>query len=281
MEIKELKKIWQEIGFRPGKSLGQNFLIDKNVRDKIISFLSLTPQEVVLEIGPGFGAMTFELASRSKKVIAVDKDKRICDVMSKYFLDEGNIELICDDILKTDIESLIKGKGKAVLYGNIPYYITTPIIEKIIDNKEHFDRAYLVIQDEVATRICSKPGPKEYGSLSLFVQYYFKVKKVFKIKKNSFKPVPKVDSALLSLEVLDEPSVKVKDKRLMFDIIHKAFSQRRKKILNPLSHNGFLGLDKESWKDIFDECKIDIAKRAEDLSLKEYAQLADKVQERT
>jgi 16S rRNA (adenine1518-N6/adenine1519-N6)-dimethyltransferase len=273
MDLKELKILWTERGFRPGKSLGQNFLIDKNVRDKIIDRLDLEGDETIIEIGPGFGAMTFELASKCKKLIAIDKDSRICGVMRPLF-EEKNIDLIEGDILDQDLCALAHGK-KLIVYGNIPYNITTPIIEKIIEYRRCIKRAYLVAQDEYVTRITSGPGSKIYGSISCFVQFYTRPEKIFKIKKNSFYPVPKVDSALLSMEVLDEPSVKVKDEDLMFKIIRKAFSQRRKKIINPLSKTSFLEKDREAWEKIFTQCKISSSNRAEDLSLEDYAKIAN------
>jgi len=273
MDLKELKTLWAEKGFRPGKSLGQNFLIDKNVRDKIIDHLALRGDEIIIEIGPGFGAMTFELASRCKKLIAIDKDSRICEMMRPLF-EEKNIDLIEGDILDQDLCALA-GNGKVIIYGNIPYNITTPIIEKVIKDRRCIKEAYLVAQDEYVTRLVSGPGSKIYGSISCFVQFYTKPKKVFKIKKNSFYPAPKVDSALLSMEVLDEPSVSVKSEELIFKIIRKSFSQRRKKIINPLSKKLFLDMDREAWEDVFTQCDIDSSNRAEDLSLEDYAKIAN------
>jgi 16S rRNA (adenine1518-N6/adenine1519-N6)-dimethyltransferase len=164
-----------------------------------------------------------------------------------------------------------------LIFGNIPYYITTPVIEKIIDEREYINSAYIVIQNEVASRIVSAPGSKEYGAISCFVQFYTKAEKILKIKKNSFYPTPKVDSCLLKLEILREPQVKVKDKELMFRIIRKSFLQRRKKIANSLSHKEFLSLDRNSWQEILGSCGIDPASRAEDLSLSDYARISDTV----
>ncbi|MFQ5952663.1 MAG: ribosomal RNA small subunit methyltransferase A, partial [Candidatus Omnitrophota bacterium] len=167
-----------------------------------------------------------------------------------------------------------------LIIGNIPYYITTPVIEKIIDQRQYIQGAYIVIQEEVADRIVSSPGSKDYGSLSCFVQFYTKTEKLFRIKKNSFYPKPKVDSCLLKLEIPPEPQVKVGDEQLMFSIIRKAFLQRRKKILNSLSHGEFLSMNKDAWQDILGRCGVDVSKRPENLALSDYARISDAVGQR-
>ena len=278
MNISELKTLWKKHEFRPVKRLGQNFLIDKNVRDNILKEAKLTGESVVVEIGAGFGVMSLEIAERCKRLFAVEKDKKICNIMSPIFGEVKGIELVCDDVLDLDICSLAQGGKKLIILGNIPYYITTPVIEKIICQRQCIERAEIVIQDEVASRIVASPGSKDYGALTCFVQFYTRAEKVFKISKNSFYPRPKVDSCLLKLEVLEESEVKVRDKDLMFRIIHKAFSQRRKKVLNSLSHGKFLSLEKEAWGKVLKSCGIDALSRAEDLSLYDYARISDSVE---
>lgn len=275
MEPTKLKELWLEHGFRPDKSYGQNFLMDKNVRDKLLDAYALDPDDTVVEIGPGFGVMTFETAGRCGHVYAVEKDRRICSIMAPFFADVGNITLVNADILGFDIRAIAKAPRRVKVVGNIPYCISTPIVEMLVDQKECVDSACLVMQDELADRIASPPGSRDFSSISCYVQYYTSVKKIFKISRHCFFPKPAVDSCLLRMEFLKEPSVKVGDERLFFEIIHKAFSERRKQVVNPLSSGAFLGMDKKAWMGLLTGCGIDPAKRAESLSLEDYARLTD------
>lgn len=279
MDLKDLKDLWRSNEFRPNKKMGQNFLIDNNVRDNIINALPLSKKKTVLEIGSGFGVMSFELASRCGKLIAVEKDPKICQTMDTLFREMPNIELIISDILEVDICALKESEGRILVFGNVPYYISTAIIEKMISQRACIEALYMVIQEELADRVVSSPGTKVYGSLSCFCQYYTSAKKIFRIKKNSFMPRPQVDSCLLRLEMLKEPSVRVKSENLMFRIIRAAFSQRRKKIINPLSAGKFDNITRDGWKEIFLLCGIDDFNRAENLALSDYAKLSDTAQE--
>ncbi len=279
MDLKELKALWREEDFRPNKKLGQNFLIDKNVRDNILKALCVDSSKRVLEIGAGFGVMSFELAAMCGKLFAVEKDRRICGIMAERFR-EKDITLIEASILDVDICALAKDSGALTVFGNIPYYISTPVIEKMIRQRKCIDAVYLVIQEELAERIASSSGSRVYGSISCFVQFYMEVKKLFRIKKNSFYPRPRVDSHLVELKVLSEPSVKVTDEALMFRIVRKAFSQRRKKAVNPLSQGDFASMTRDDWIRLFESCGIDPASRAESLSLEDYARVSDAAGER-
>ncbi|MDD4956709.1 MAG: 16S rRNA (adenine(1518)-N(6)/adenine(1519)-N(6))-dimethyltransferase RsmA [Candidatus Omnitrophica bacterium] len=276
MNLKELKKLWEEAGFGPLKSLGQNFLVDNNVKEKIISLLPYSGEDTVVEIGPGFGSMTFSLARSCRRLVAVEKDARICGLMAPMFREVGNIDLVSRDILKTDIAEIASG-GKVHVYGNIPYYISSPIIEHLISNRDHIKRIYLMVQEEFADRIVAPPGSRTYGSLSCFVQFYTKPAKVMRISRNCFSPRPKVDSALLEMDIPASPRVGTKDETTMFCLIRKAFSQRRKKMINPLSGWKEAGLSRVEWENIFHECGIDPGNRAEHLSLEEFARISDKL----
>lgn len=280
MDLKDLRAIWAESGFRPDKALGQNFLVDGNVKRNILGRMGLGRGDVVVEIGPGFGMMTFDLAETADRLVAVEKDHRICGIMEPYFERAGNIELVNSDILKVDIASFpgLQGK-KVVIYGNVPYYISTPIIERMIEQRSNVSRFYLVIQEELADRLVARPGSRTYGSVSCYVQYHSRPRRIMKIKKNSFYPVPRVDSSLLELEMLEKPSVESRDPQLMFSIIRKAFSQRRKKMVNPLSDGTIAGMDKEDWKNVLEAGGIDVSSRAEALSLEQYAVISDRVLE--
>jgi 16S rRNA (adenine1518-N6/adenine1519-N6)-dimethyltransferase len=276
MDLSDLKKISKDHSFRPDKKLGQNFLVDKNIRDKIMECVALSKDVTVLEIGPGFGMMTFGIAERCHKIYAVEKDAAICAIMGPEFAAKGNIELINGDILDIEISSLDRGKAtKSIVYGNVPYYITTPIIEMVIDARAYVSDLYIVLQEELADRLVSPPGSKVYGSISCYVQYFTEPRRMFRIKNNCFFPKPQVDSCLLHLRILDRPSVKVRNEELMFRIIRKAFSERRKKALNPLSDKGFMDISREKWEKIFVFCGIDPSARAEAISLEGYARLSD------
>ncbi|MBD3426158.1 MAG: ribosomal RNA small subunit methyltransferase A [Candidatus Omnitrophica bacterium] len=277
MDLKELRQIWREHRFDPKRSLGQNFLIDNNVKEKILNSLSLVENSTVIEIGPGFGIMTFELAGMCGRLIAVEKDSKICDIMKELFDEKDNIAVINADVLETDLCALAGKAGKVTVYGNIPYYISTPIVQKLIESRICVGNAYLVTQEELANRMVASPGSKEYGSLSCFVQFYARCKKLFRINKNCFFPRPKVNSSLLSFTMLEEPSVRVNDSVLMFRIIRKAFSQRRKKAVNSLSSGPFLPVERSTWQEAFVSCGIDPASRAEVISLEDYARLSDLV----
>ncbi|MFH1665284.1 MAG: 16S rRNA (adenine(1518)-N(6)/adenine(1519)-N(6))-dimethyltransferase RsmA [Candidatus Omnitrophota bacterium] len=279
MMLKDLRQIWGESGFRPVKRLGQNFLVDNNVKNNILEAFGLEAGRTVVEIGSGFGVMSFEAAVRCGKLVAVEKDKRIYSIMAPFF-EKAGIELILGDILDLDICRIAGGVEHILVFGNIPYYISTPIIEKVIEERSCIDVVYLVIQEEYADRVISGPGSKTYGSISCYVQYYMRPKKLFKISKNSFFPRPQVDSCLVRFEMLPSPSVRTKDEKLMFSVIRRAFSQRRKKAVNPLSEGGFGTLTRSAWEKIFEECGISPSSRAEDLSLQNYAALADVLAEK-
>ncbi|MFA6635747.1 MAG: 16S rRNA (adenine(1518)-N(6)/adenine(1519)-N(6))-dimethyltransferase RsmA [Candidatus Omnitrophota bacterium] len=279
MDIGKIKKECSLSGFRPDKRLGQNFLIDENIRRKILASLPLSKDISVVEIGPGFGMMTCELADMAKKVYAVEKDAELCRIMKDTFERKGNIKLIESDILEIDLAEIKKtAKAGLVVYGNIPYNITAPIIAKIIEARKYVTAAYIVMQDEVAERLCAAPGGKIYGNLSCFAQYYARTRRIFKISKNCFFPKPKVGSCLVSLHLMEKPSVRVKNEEAMFRIIRKAFSERRKKVLNPLSSGDFMDMDKRTWENVLKISGVDPTKRAEDISLAEYARISDEAE---
>lgn len=275
MDLTQLRHIWTENDFRPGKKLGQNFLIDKNIRDKIINSLCLKSDSVCVEIGFGFGMMTFCAAERCGELVAIEKDKRIFEIMAPLLKEKKNITLICADILELDLALITGRKKNLIIFGNIPYCASTPIIAKMVKYGEYVSRIYITVQEELADRIISCPGSKKYGAISCFVRFYTKPKKLFRIKRSCFYPKPKVESCLLCLEVLKKNAIPVKDKDMMFKIIRKAFSERRKKIINPLSDGSFKNMGKDAWENIFKKCGISPSSRAESLSLSDYAKVSD------
>jgi len=247
------------------KHLGQNFLYNPSIIEKIVEAAQLKPSDLVVEIGPGPGKMTRMLAERVDKVIAIELDEKLYEKSKDEVAGHDNIELILGDALEYPYESLPEFKVVA----NIPYYITTPIIFRLLDSKRNLKSMTLTVQKEVAQRIVSGPGGKDYGVLSIMVQYHAKARLEFMIPKEAFRPVPKVDSAVIHIEVLPKPSVEVRNEQIFSRIVKTAFSQRRKMLSNSLRS---LRQDIKAW---FTEARIDPNRRPETLSIEEFARLAD------
>jgi len=277
MRFNDIKQILKDKKFYPKKSFGQNFLIDGNIKEKIINSVKIKEKSTILEIGSGFAAMSFLLSEQCKTLIAIEKDKRIFDIMLPFFEKVKNIKFFCEDFLNIDFKTITNNSKNLVVYGNIPYCISTPILVKLVENRGFLDRIYLVMQDDFVNRIISMPGSKIYGSISCFIQYYFDVKKLFKINKNCFSPAPKVESSFVEMQLIKKSKIKVKDETIMFKIIRKAFSQRRKKLINSLSCNCIFSIEKNQWCNILDKCNIDCFIRAEQLDLIDYAKISDVV----
>ena len=243
----------------------------------------------MLEIGPGLGVLTEPLSLICKRLIAVEFDKGLCAILDRKFADSRNVEIVCADILNYElsldvlgthrrgIPSECEGRTKFKVIGNLPYYITSPIIVYLINNRKYIDSAFVTVQREVAERLISPPGRKSYGSLSCFVQFYCKPEIMANIPKGAFYPQPAVESALVSLKFLKSPPVEVADEKLFFKIIKAAFNKRRKTILNALSLSGELKLDKEKIAKALLSLAIEPNRRGETLSLKEFARLTQEV----
>jgi len=280
--ISDIKELF---GFKLSKSLGQNFLTDKNVIDKIIDGAGICEEDLVIEIGPGIGVLTQAAAERAAKVIAVEIDSNLIPILSYTLNGFNNIEVINEDILKLDVNSLIEKelaklnkngvKHKVKVMGNLPYYITTPIIMKLLEDGIKAECITVMMQKEVAERIESGPGGKEYGAISVAVQYYSEVSMVAKVPKDVFYPAPKVDSAVLRLDLRKEKDVDLVDESVFFACIKAGFGQRRKTLFNSLS--GVCGLDKEKVASLLDDLGIDGIRRAETLSISEFGAIANAV----
>lgn len=251
----------------PKKHLGQNFLFDPSILHRIIEAANITPNDVIVEIGPGYGRLTKMLAEVSKKVIAIELDADLYKKLKEILAEYNNIELIHGDALKYPYETLKPFKVVA----NIPYYITTPIIFRLLEARKFLKSMTLTVQKEVAQRIVAKPNTKEYGILSIVIQYYGDPTIKFIIPRGAFRPIPKVDSALIHIDILKKTRVKVKDEKLFFSIIKTAFSQRRKMLQNSLKT---LSSD---IKEILLSADIKPESRPENLSIEEFARLADKI----
>ena len=267
----ELVALWRRYDFRPTKRLGQNFLVDDNIKDKIVRNLELDSTDTVIEIGAGFGELTVELAGLAGKVFAVEKDKRIIQILGDSFKLPANVTLVQEDFLDMDISRMAPG-GKVVIYGNIPYYATSPILEKIFEKISSVKRIFFVVQKELADRITALPGSRAIGRLSLYTQYYTEPAKIFKIGKDAFYPVPKVESVFLRLDPHKTKKIKVADEDAFFRVIKAAYAERRKTIHNSLAK---LGLKKDILSNILKEAEIDPMSRPERLSLQDFAHLTD------
>ena len=267
----ELKALWAECDFKPHKRMGQNFLIDKNIKEKILRTIEIGSADTVIEIGAGFGELTGGLAKNAKKVFAIEKDRKIVTILKNSISLPANVTLLEKDFLDVDIEK-IAGREKIIIYGNIPYFITSPIIEKLVKNITSIKSAYLLMQKEVADRILAQPGSKKIGRLSLYVQYYSRPKRMFQIGKDAFYPSPQVESVFLKLDPIRDRRLGVKDEDILFAVIKKAYNQRRKTILNALSGKG---ADKEKVLKDLKIAGINPLARAEDLSLQDFARLAN------
>ncbi len=253
------------------RRLGQNFLFDPSILRRIVQTAHLSPADTVVEIGPGPGRMTAMLAGFVKKVVAIELDRDLCEKLTGELSGYGNIDVVHGDALKFPYETL----GEFKVVANIPYYITTPILFKLLEHRDCLRSITVTVQKEVAERIAAKPGGKEYGVLSLSVQYYGRPLLAFTIPGGAFRPVPKVDSAVIHIEIFREPSVSVKDEKVFFRVIKTAFSQRRKTLLNSLRSLG---------GDIREKlvlAGIDPGRRPETLSMEEFAKLADAIKETT
>ncbi len=252
---------------RPNKSLGQVFLKNKNIIDRIISACQLKPENTVFEIGPGPGTLTRHFLPFVKEVIAVEKDKTLCHTLGDEFKGK-NVKIICSDILKFPFETL---PTNLICIGNLPYYISSPIIQKLIENRNHFQKIFITVQLEFANRMTAKIGTKDYSSLTCFVQYYTRCQMLFKISRNAFAPVPKVNSSFMQLNMVPSGSLPVVDELRLFKIIHLAFQQRRKTIANALATT----IGKERLIQILDLLKIKPNLRAENLRLEDFISICN------
>ncbi len=273
-----INEIRDRHNFRLSKSLGQNFLTDKNIIDEIIHSSGISSNDLVIEIGPGIGVLTREALETAGRVVAIELDQRLIPILEETLAGYDNLEIINADILKTDLKAIIeanKGYDAVRIIGNLPYYITTPIIMKILEEGVPADSVTVMMQKEVADRIKAPVGSKNAGAITAAVQFYCNVTQIASAPKEAFVPRPKVDSAVLRLDVLSSPAVEVRDRSIFFECIKKGFGQRRKTILNSL--NGVSGIDKEKLAQVFEINNIDPQRRAETLSLAEFGMIADTI----
>lgn len=274
---KVMKDILDKYGFKFSKSLGQNFLIDGNIINKIAETAELDDNSGVLEIGPGFGTLTQVLCTKAKKVVAIEVDKSL-ERVHKETLDYDNLKIIYDDFMKVDVNKLIEEEFQGLdvkIVANLPYYITTPIIMKILEEKYKISKIVVMVQKEVAERLNSLPGSKEYGAITLAVNYRADTKIAITVPNSVFMPRPKVDSAVIEFNILKTPRVQVLDEELLFSVIKASFGQRRKTLLNGMSNN--LKISKDVVKEALENAGIDPGIRGETLNLNQFGRISDEL----
>ena len=277
-----IEAIKEKHRFQLSKSLGQNFITDKHVIERIVEGAGPSEKDLVIEIGPGIGVLTAEAAQQAAKVIAIEIDSKLIPILGETLAEYDNVEVINQDILKTDLNKIIDEQrqlgnftGDVKIIGNLPYYITTPIIMHILENSIHAESITVMMQKEVADRIKASPGNKTYGAISAAVQYYCEVEQVVSVPKEVFVPRPKVDSAVLKLTIRKETPVDLIDEKAFFACIKAGFGQRRKTLLNSLT--GTYGLSKDEIRAILEKAGIDPVRRAETLDMNEFADIANGV----
>ena len=274
----ETKNILKKYNIGAKKSLGQNFLINEEVVEGIADAASIGKEDLIIEIGPGLGTLTKRLLELAGKVICIELDTRMIEILNDRFKLYNNFSLINDDVLKVDLKTLIKqekvGNIKtAKIVANLPYYITTPIIMKLLEEKLDIQSITVMVQKEVADRLVDVPGGKNSGAITYAINYYTEPKKVLEVPNTSFIPIPEVNSSVIKLDVLDKPKVEVANEELFFKIIKLAFMQKRKTLLNAIS-NGNLA-SKEKIEEILKKSGLDLKVRGERLSLDEFAKVTE------
>ena len=277
--LEETRYLMKKYNIKANKSLGQNFLIDEEVIKDIVEGASIGKEDLVIEIGPGLGTMTSFLLEKAKKVICVELDKKMIRILNDRFIAYDNIELINEDILKLDINTIIKeekenGIKNVKIVANLPYYITTPIIMKLLENNLDIESITVMIQKEVADRLIEIPSGKNTGAITYTVYYYCKSTKIREVQNSCFVPPPEVTSEVINLELRKEPAVKVADKKVFFNIIKSAYMQRRKTLLNSLVNTGVF-LSKEEGENTLKKLNLRLDIRPENLTIEDFARLTN------
>lgn len=274
--------ILEKYKIKANKDLGQNFLINDDVIEKIIEKSQIEKNDLIIEIGPGLGVLTNLLLEKSDNVVAIELDKRMVEIISKRFILKNNLQIINEDVLKVDLNKLINERkkqtniNKVKIVANLPYYISTPIIIKLLEEKLEIDEIIVMVQKEVAQRLVAKTGTKDVGAITYAVEYFSEAEKVIDVPKESFIPSPKVESAVIKLKIRKEAYVQVKDEKMLFNIIQKSFSQRRKTLVNALV-NGKIVESKEKAEKIIKKLNINENIRGEKLTLEDFARICNTI----
>lgn len=277
-DIGEIKRILSAHGFTFSKAMGQNFLINPSVCPRMAQNCGADSEKGVIEIGPGIGVLTNELCKVAKKVVAIELDTRLLPVLEETLAEHENVKVINADVMKVDLHKLIEeefGDMEVVVCANLPYYITSPIIMKLLEDKLPISALTVMVQKEAADRLCAKVGSRESGAVTVAVNYYSEAEKLFGVSRGSFMPAPNVDSAVIRLNVSDKPRIDVADEKLFFRMVKSAFGQRRKTISNSITSG--LGVSKDNFRLACENAGISPTARAEALTLEELGSLANAI----
>ncbi len=278
----ETKFLMKKYGITANKKLGQNFIIDDNVVDTIKNAANLTKEDLVIEIGPGLGTLTAKLLEEAGKVICIELDYRMITILKERFFMYKNFEIINEDVLKVDLNELIQENKKnenikqVKIVANLPYYITTPIIMKLLEDKLDIESITVMIQKEVADRLTATPGEKNSGAITYSVYYYATAKKILSVPNSAFIPEPEVNSEVIKLTLRKEPVIKVQDENKLFLLIKTAFMQRRKTLINAIT-NSSLNISKEEITNILNKLNIDVRTRGETLTIEQFTKIAQEM----
>lgn len=276
--VSDIKNILKKFGFSFSKGLGQNFLIDPDVCPRMADECIPSEEYGVLEIGPGIGVLTVELARRAQKVVSVELDKRLLPILDETLHDFSNVEIINQDILKCDMKKIVEENFVGmpfVVCANLPYYITSDVIMKLFEERVAAENITVMVQKEAANRICANPGTREVGAISIAVRYYSEPKVLFDVPRDSFMPSPNVDSAVIQLSLREQNLDFINDDKMFFKVVKAAFAQRRKMISNTLSKN--LNISKEKILKVINECGLAENIRVEQLTLQDFANISEKI----
>lgn len=277
-DIGEIKRILSKHGFTFSKAMGQNFLVNPSVCPRMAEFSGADENTGVIEIGPGIGVLTNELCKIARKVVSVELDTRLMPVLAETLAEHENFKVINADVMKVDLHKLIEEEFAGmdvVVCANLPYYITSPIIMKLLEDKLPIKALTVMVQKEAADRLCAEVGSRESGAVTVAVNYYSEAEKLFGVSRGSFMPAPNVDSAVIKLNVAEKPRVDVKDEKLFFRMVKSAFGQRRKTISNSITSG--LSISKDAFKTACENAEISPTARAEALTLEELARLANAI----
>lgn len=272
----ENRQIMKKYGISPKKKFGQNFLIDESVLDSIVENAEVTMNDFIIEIGPGLGNLTKRLCEKAGSVLVIEIDKEMVEILKSEYSYIHNLEIIEADIMKVDLKEIVSKAGdkRVKVVANLPYYITTPILMKLLEDEPGIELIEIMVQKEVADRICASPTGREFGAITVAVNYYAEPRYVEVVPNSAFLPPPAVDSAVVRLDVLAKPKVNV-DKKLFFDIVKASFAMKRKTLLNSLGSANIRGINKEKLAKILGSLEIDLNCRAERLSLENFAAIAN------